>query len=376
MEHPFFDVISFPANRDEAKNLHRVLALAEQDGERIRLIYTQSGSNDLPPLTLPRAADLVWDEVMRNLTSRGFFKSFCDLVKTRFSNAKPILDAVTAVEDAKPTHEIKIYSGDIYILDRDSHRQALSQIAADTTAAKVMLIRGNTKSGKSHCRYIFNALAEEKGAIVIYMCDGIVWDVQSTIEYIFNSFGAADDEIPVQGLTSDEAWYMAVCSKLKKIATEKNQKAWIVMDDLGYVETMNDAGVLEKGPILDTRIRKFFEQFARFMLDTSFTKYFRLLLIHYSEESAPTKWKAEMWIEATVVDNDIDQTHVEEFLRSWSGPKTTTLLEADIKDLAAEVISGADNPSPENAKLTRLEIIYKILKARLDEILKNARNDH
>jgi hypothetical protein len=365
MDHPFFNTIVYPWSREDARELHKVFTHAyRQFPERIRLIYEQSVT-DPPPLTLPAAADLVWREVLNNLAGLGGLQSLCTLMKAKFPT-EIILNAIAAVESAKPASEIKIISNELFILDCDLHREAISKCTSDINA-KALLIRGQPKSGKSHCRHIFKSIADEKGAEVLYLYDGVITTVDEAIESIFSTLGAGKENIPPK-VTTDDAWYRAICIKLKGLATDKKlMKVWVVVDDLGYIN-----GKPESGPIMDTKIRLFFEQFVLFMQDPSFAKYFRLLLINYSETEIPTKWKTHMWAETNTDEKDVQQSHIEDFLKEWAAFNKMNMIGPELKAMAVEVITLADTPPAEIARLPRLERIHTILNVKLDEILRRA----
>jgi hypothetical protein len=361
MGHPFFNAITYPFQREDAKQLHKVLSQAEKNSARIQNIYERCGSN-LPPLTLPAAADLVWNEVLGNLAKHGVLQNLCTYIKNQFAGQPIIVDAVVAVENAIPASERKILSNGVFILDCEDHREAISKITEDITP-KVLLIRGKEKSGKTHCRFIFQSIAEEKGATVVYLCDGIVATVNEAMESIFSALGAGAEKIPAK-VSTEDAWYRAVCNKLKELATTgQTKKIWVVADDLGYIKNV---------PILDKEIRCFFEQFALFMQDPSFAKYFRLLMVNYAEQAIPTKWKATMWAEVNTDENTIQQTHVEDFLKDWKLEEKSDILEQDLKSLAQEVITIVTNPPANIASLSRLERIHYVLSFKLDEIKRRA----
>lgn len=362
MEHPFFDSTSYPWSRPDAKKFFEVIRVAEKTIGHIQLAYDQSAS-ELPALT-PASSDLLWREVLNNLASRNSLRPLCEWIKNKFANNLAIIKAVTDLEQAKSAGEIRIFDKNIFILDCDLHRQAISKITSDSSS-KVLLIRGNPKSGKSHCRYIFESIAREKNITVAYLYDGNISTVEGAITYIFSTLGHSADKIPRTDDTTSEAWYKEVCVKLKELATVEKKKLWIVVDDLGYVD-----GDINKGPILEKSIRRFFEQFTLFILDPSFMQFFRLLMINYPEENIPTKWKSQMWADVKTNENDIQQVHIEDFLKAWTNSHNINYIGQELSDLAKQIIEKADSSPVELPILSRLELIHKILELKLEEILK------
>ncbi len=360
MDHPFFDAVAYPWDREEARQLHKLLTEILKKNGDIENMYAKCRAG-LPPLTLPANADELWREALQQLTIQSCLQKLFELIRNQFPSTPAILNVIIAIETARPSYEIKIFNTDIFILDCDKHRQAIKNSTSDI-AAKALLVRGDPKSGKSHCRYILQSIARDKGAEVVYLYDGIITTLQEAIENIFSALGAGSDKIPQQ-LSTDEAWYKAVCIKMKELATAQNKKIWIVADDLGYING---------GPILDTRIRMFFEQFTLFLQDSSFSKFFRLMLINYAEPTTPTKWKSHMWTEVKANENDIQQNHVEDFLKDWAAFQKITILEQDLKAVAGEIIEQSQNPPEGIIGHSRLERIHEILTLKLDEILRKA----
>lgn len=357
MEHPFFDSVAYPWNRSDAQQLHRLLQLAVQDPGTIDLIYKQCAP--LPPaLTTPANAELLWKEAFDNLAKLGALQALVTQLKQRFAGNPQIANALQAIEQAKSALETKVVSPDLFVLDCNDQREAVGRMISQTMA-KTLLVRGLPRSGKTHCKYILQAVAREKGVDVVYMSDATVSTVDEVIDNLFSSLGASD-QVPPK-VNTDDAWYRSVCTKLKAAAGDK--KLWVVIDDLGY-----NNGDPNQGPLLDTKIRVFFEQFALFMTDPSFASKFRLMLINYSEPILPAKWKTEMWTETRTDENTIQGAHIEEFLKDWSQFTGIEIIEQDRKRLAGQVISEAAAPATDAINLSRLERINAILNTKLANI--------
>lgn len=234
----------------------------------------------------------------------------------------------------------------ILILDRIALREKLALLESDTNLAKVLLVRGSPQSGKSHGHFLFENLAQHRGAQCVYLCDGIVATVDEVITQLFSALDASK-EIPPRNTTAD-AWYKAVCVKLQEVASSKGQPLWITIDDLGPGQ--------DGGPLLDPEIRRFCEQFALNMMNPAFRKWFRLMLIHYPDGPVPTKWKHEFWEEDRTNSADIQQNHIEEFLKLWRAAQNRTILDDELKQLATSVIAQADAPPAPD--MPRLQLIY------------------
>jgi len=268
----------------------------------------------------------------------------------------------------------QILSDDLLILDRVPLREKLERLESDSSLKKVLVVRGDAKSGKSHGRFLFEQVADQNGAVCVYLCESIVGNVEEVIEKLFSAIGAAK-EIPAIKTTPD-AWYKTVCNKLQDVAVRKKRQLWIAVDDLG-----TDADGV---PLLDEEIRKFCEQFTLQMIDPAFRKWFRLMLIHYPSGPVPTKWKKEYWEEEQTNAGDIQENHILEFLEMWRASQNRTILEDQSKNLAKSVMSKANesteaNGNPENGEpsgndghtnmaIPRLQIIHDQLTQALREL--------
>ncbi|ACU60938.1 hypothetical protein [Chitinophaga pinensis] len=373
MDHPFFDASEFPFHRNESKALLRNLCIIAPNPAAIRLIYKEIGPN-LPLLTWSERADIMWSEAMEKITPYGFFSSFISYLKTRHATVKALMDVIELIENAIPARDERFFSDDIFILDLKLQRPTIDKTTADSTMANVLLVRGKSGSGKSHCRFIYENVSKERQAKVVYIYGGMCPDVKSTIEYIYGSLGIDPIHIPPRDATSNEAWYKSICIDLKKVATQitdktgKLVKMWIAMDDLGYEDAPDENGTMRPAPIIDSEIRSFFEQFALFTFDASFARHFRLMLINYAEPKIPSKWKANSWLEITTDENAIQQPDVEDFIKYWLRARKKTMLDPEISQLAVAIIAAADHPSPDMAVFPRLQRIHDILRSRLEQL--------
>jgi hypothetical protein len=248
----------------------------------------------------------------------------------------------------------------VIVLDRETLRDKLDRLLPDQDPVKVLLVRGSTKSGKSHGRYIFERAAYDAGAQPLYLCDGIVATVQDVFDQLFIAL-EAESSVPPRESSAD-AWYKAVCVALQKQAALKKKALWIAVDDLGPTQ--------DGAPLLDPEIKLFFDQFALNMLNPAFRKWFRLMLIHYPDGPTPTRWKRDFWIEDRTSENDIGQQEVMDLLKSWSTTHNIRTVEDELKGLAADIIQKADTATPGPASAPRLEMIHNALLDTIVELKK------
>jgi len=361
MDHPFYDSVRFPFHLAEGKKLHDLLVQLYNTSPPIQIKYSQVAAG-LPPVNWAAPANAVWFDALNNIAASGFVEKLLQLVRQDFPGNQALTDLLAAIETAKPISEKKLMSDTLFVLDCEEQRRAIRKAVSDDNPG-VVLIRGKKKSGKSHCRYIFKAVAEMKGATMVYLYEGMVVTEHDAIKSLFSALGEPAASIPPRENSSSDAWYIDVCNKLREIAQEKNdKKIWIVVDDLGYADEEM------KVPKMAGEIRKFFEQFSVFLLDPSFYKYFRLLLIDYSETSVPTRWKDDLWSEVFTDEANIKQSHVEDFLREWKANKAARIYDEDIQSMAADILARADQPEQPLKKYSRLRRIHLMLETKIDEL--------
>jgi adenosyl cobinamide kinase/adenosyl cobinamide phosphate guanylyltransferase len=267
-------------------------------------------------------------------------------------------DRIRAVVDAAPALEERIISDYVVILDRLPLREKLALLEPDASPVKVLLVRGEPRSGKSHGRYLFERSARDQGALPVYLCEGIVATVDDVVRELFSALDASS-EIPPR-LTTEDAWYRVVCSKLRELASSKQRPLWIAVDDLGPAA--------DGGPLLDSQIKQFCDQMALNMVNPAFRQWFRLMLIHYPDGQVPTRWKRDFWTEDRTNPMDVRQADVEVLLREWSS-RHETIIEDELTTLAAAVLARADAPeTPDEAEAPRLQRLHDALVETLNTL--------
>jgi hypothetical protein len=218
----------------------------------------------------------------------------------------------------------------------------------------VLLVRGDSSSGKTWTKHVVEEQASALGQGCIYLCDGLVGTVGDTLDLIFGVFGGS----PPPKLTTDAAWFRKACIDMLVLAANSKRKYWLVADDLG---------VTSEGPRLDPLIRQFFDQAALNMLNPAFAEWFRLVLIDYPDGPVPTKWKG-FWVEDRPAESDLQSAAVAQFLLRWAARKKGKVLTHDeAVKLASDIITKADTPQPSETR-PRLERIHDELTAVLPGI--------
>lgn len=357
MAHPFFEELQFPAYREEAKELHRVLCIVSVDVPGAIAIYNRCGPN-LPGLT-PANIQKTWDEALLNLAARGFIKVLCDDVKVTFQQQQ-VKNAVHAIEIAKPITEVTIVESGTLILDRRPARIYIDKIAPVSSTTKVLLVRGDPKSGKSHIQNLFDLKARASGAESLFLFAENIPTLQKVVDQLFSLFAPVPAPVVQDANTTDPAWNLEVCIRLQGLANAEKKTYWIAVDDLGEKD-----GTF----LLPQTVRDFFDQFALQVRNPLFRKSFTLLYIHFPGK-VPPKWPRGIYEAVEVKESDITHADIEDSLREWREKTQKMLSDDKIISTAKQVLADAEKQyadakaeaQDQNDVPSRLEFIhYRLL---------------
>lgn len=353
MPHPIFDRSSYPWDRPEASALRDRLVAAMPDQKEVATVYQQAGGQP-GALNTGQAPAGLWNEALNLLAQAGALRKLCQQTLpsvTRLQGNSDLHDAIAAVLGARPAVAATIITGEP-VLDRQRLRLMVASLQSGS-AARVLVVRGERHSGKSHGRHIFLSAAADCGAEAVYLYEPLVVNVEQAIRRLFRAFGA-ETRIPPRD-TTQAAWYEAVCGALHDVAQGCGRQLWVAVDDLGVAD---DEGT----PLLDPEIASFCNQFVLELGNPSFGRWFRLMLIHYPEPPLPTRWLRDIWLEDRTTADDVQQEHVEEYLRELAAGDGTNLPSTDT--MAAELMAAVDAPASA-ADGPRLQRIYdKLVETR------------
>jgi hypothetical protein len=243
------------------------------------------------------------------------------------------------------------------MLDRAQLRRYIRRLAPARSPLKVLLVRGEPQSGKSHGRHLFESAARDAGAKSVYLCDGLVATVEDVLSELFGAYSATAD-VPAPEST-EHGWYKAACGKLRTVAERSGCALWIAVDDLGVAE--------DGAPLLDPQIRAFFEQFALHLVSGVYKDWFRLMLIDYPEGAVPSRWRNDLWAEDRTARADITIDHVKDLLTAWSTQRGRVVIEENLADVAAGMLAAVDGPDGGRAGAAgRLSQLHNLLVASLE----------
>jgi hypothetical protein len=355
MTHPILRPGPYPFWRDEATLLWRRLFERFADQQVIARLYASCAEN-LRPLNLGQGPDLVWQQALEELARADLLTRLIEVV--RAEGALGVLaEPIDRVETAQPLVKVRIISSNLLVLDRKPLEDRLGELGEDTNPAKVVLVRGQPKSGKTHGRYLFERAARDQGADALYLSFGMgVATVEDAVLWLFSSL-EADDAVPA-GDSTDTAWYGTVSRALLRRVRERGRPAWIAVDDLGPGP--------DGSPLMDDKIRKFFELLAVQLLNPAFRPWLRLMLIHYPDRPPPTGWQQELWCEDRPDETSIGHEDVVALIRSWaSGRRGTGLPDDHVQDAAAQVLAAVATAAAEPHPQPRLQLLHTALVAKL-----------
>jgi|GEM_PF-5354043 len=105
MAHPFYDAISYPWDREDARNLHHALGQGVPDSDWIRLYYQQAKAT-LPGLA-SGAPQTMWKHALDNLVTAKALQQFCELLldDDNLATIHPAIQAVVESSEATSTSE-------------------------------------------------------------------------------------------------------------------------------------------------------------------------------------------------------------------------------------------------------------------------------
>ena len=355
MTHPILRPGPYPFWRAEADLLWRRLFQRFDDQQVIGRLY-RTCREDLRPLNLNQSPDLVWQQALEELARADLLSRLIDVVSAEASLGT-LAEAIEQVTAAEPLVNMRVVTSDVLVIDRQPLRDRLGQLGPDGSPAKVVLVRGQPKSGKTHGRYLFELAAHDQGADALYLSSGMVADVDEAVLWLFSSLGAPDDAIP-PGDSTQNAWYLKVSMALLRWVSGRGKPAWIAVDDLGPGP--------DGSPLMDERIRMFFERLAVQLLNPTFRPWLRLMLIHYPDGPPPTGWHQDLWCEDRPDATSIGHDDVVTLIRSWaSGRSGARLTDDHVADMAANVLAvvatAGAGPDPQ----PRLQALHAALVAKL-----------
>ena len=252
--------------------------------------------------------------------------------------------------EAQVHRKAHIVDDDLVVLDRTLLSQHLGRLRAKGAQKRVILVRGDPDSGKTHCRHLFELVAREvEERPSVYLDRDLMPTVDDTVGWLFSALNASD-RVPPRDSTP-EAWYATVLRQLRETAVKEKATLWVAIDDLGF----DRDGV----PLIDPEVRNFFEQFVLQMKNPAFADSFRLMLIHYPAGNLPTKWDRNVVLQEITKESDVQQEHVVELLKLWLKKQQLYLPDAAIEKRAAELIARAESPTPPGQEpAPRLERIH------------------
>jgi hypothetical protein len=354
--HPVFDTSIFPLHLPEASHLRNTLVQAYLNKADIEGFYRMCGPyvTVMPPLDLNKSPQDLWYEVLDKASLRLRLRNLCDAIKAS-GPIQPVLEAIQLLEELKPAVHPTVINLDYLVLDRRSLRSYLELLGDSRNLVRVVLVRGEKNSGKSYSRHLFEAMAQQQGSVPVVLRKGIVVTLDNVLGALFAEAGDinAKPNSPVLSSkdadetgTADsthEAEYITICNTLLDTVQKKNKVVWIVMDDLGYIESTNDKGEKVLTSKMDSKIRAFFNQLVNQMARPLFRTHFRIMLINYPDGKLPTSWEQTHLKDEILKESDITQVHVEELINNWFVSKNEELMETQVQSIASDIISNVDN---------------------------------
>jgi hypothetical protein len=347
----------YPWLTAEARALHTALYQAIAQPAQIELIFKGSVRDDGQPLNRLLGPAAMWQEALDQAAAAGRLAELCDRVAQEPIPA--VRDAVEALRRvlASAAHSanatdavLKRYRGGdgIITINRRSLRDHLTMLADGPV--RILLVRGEPRTGKSWSHRLFRHVAEAEGARFVYLDSAVAVDIDTALDTLFSQYSATD-RIPPR-VTTTAGWYQKVGNRLREAAEQAGQPLWVAVDEVGP----DDTGTA----MLDEQVQGFFHQLA-LTLDATNERWFRLMFIHYPEGQLPTKWPRHRLREDRTGSADVVHEDVVAVLREWADDRGRNLIDDELAPHASEVLAAGDAPQGGS----RLELIHDALERKL-----------
>ena len=356
MRHPVFDSIRYNFALKEAADLYNILCQAFFNAAEIDTIYQKAGG-DPGAININQAPDLIWKEALQKLAIKSNIKRLCDNLKP--NAAQQLLAAIAALENVPSAIDPKNVDPKLLVLDRGNLRSQIDLLADEDDPVKVVLVKGDPKTGKSYSRHLFQAMAKQLGAETVFFnsVNAVVIDIVfRTLAKKIDSSVTIDIDHQKPNSTPD-AVYSDFCYQLLDAARKYDKKLWIAVDDLGTIADNKNSV-----------IKDFFTQFVSQLSDQDFRDHFRLMLINYPTDKIPPGWFAEHYTLDTT--QDITETHICDAIRSWYAANKLNLLEDWLKDEAQKILDDANQPpqlQPGEIAPPKVQRIMEAVKQRMNK---------
>jgi hypothetical protein len=329
--HPFGGGSRYPWDRAEARALHDELAGSITNANQIDILVKKAAPQ-IPALNLGWPPAQLWSQALEDTALADRLLALCRTLVDD-SGKVAVARAAQAVLDARPAVERRVGSDGRLVLGREELRTVLDQLAADGAPVKVVLVRGQPKTGKTWSKILFERAARDRGAEVVYLRGLTTPTVRNVVQKLFEVAGAPD-QVPHTD-TTDSAWFQSVSYRLPAVVRDRGKPLWIAVDDLGPGED-------GKTPLIDEQIRLFFDTVALSLEDPWTSRWLRLLLIHYPENDTPTRWPEEVW--QLDKPGELTEQDVALAIQEWSSDHQVTLLPTQVTASARAVVTRAEAP--------------------------------
>lgn len=368
--HPIFDGIKLKWTDPNVRQLHKLLGKLKKfkSLEGIELWYEMAG-DELPGLTYTKTPAGIWKEALDNLHANGCLRVFC---QSLLDEGKPpeLMQALKGIFETESVTESK-FIDESPLMDRKNLRSKLNALASPESNTRVLIVRGDKRTGKSHGRLLFVKLARDNGGTIISMKKPQITVLADVLNSLFGPLGGLPENVrkKLDGLenrndadTTDFAWLDEVSRTFLNAARAANANLWIAMDNLGKEQ---DAFLLPQ------EIKLFFDKLVLQMSTLSYLDNVRLMLIDYPDGDTPPGWEEIMWQEDRTRHDDVVQSHVIETIESWCRAQNKNLHKDTILEQASAIIKKAERTVAEGIAgkpAYRIEQIDKCLRQYLQTL--------
>lgn len=335
MSNPIFERGEYLRSFKEARDFEDHLALRFDDSNIAKRIAQAAGLNALQVVwNVPPAS--LWAAILDMAAKQGSLMELIQAIEEELSPEPKDPFVRKAIRDlcnlSQPGGRLSlnnlVMSGDRPFLGRANLRSLLPELRNWDSAASILLVQGAPDTGRTETQVILNEGNIDK---LVYVNENM--PVNSTLRSIWKKAGAAGNPPSLDGerLTTESAIYIDFWSDVKEALDDRDQRMWILFDDL------------DKGPGR-AEVKILAEVLAIRLTDITFQRRFRMAILGYPEPNLPEK------VPAIVVREDktelFDESHVQAFLEFCMKRAGKNFNEQWLKTKASDLCQRASSRAP------------------------------
>jgi len=131
-------------------------------------------------------------------------------------------------------HDAPVLRANRLFIDREVLRERLRELNS-SAASRVLVVRGERYSGKSHSRFFFDHLSVNGGgftSVVVDLVDDEINKPDELASLIIDKIGGDVKQLPSQGFTTAARWGQFIVRAIKEEVQRSGSNFWLIFDGL------------------------------------------------------------------------------------------------------------------------------------------------